>query len=685
MTEDELNAFKKTIFAAYEAQGFARELVGEWAISENDVADFLDAAKKAAPKRILEVGTYVGVSTMMLALHCPEAEIFTVDPDFPLAKEMLAVGSKREIATGSATHHSIARAAAESLGVLDRIHFFKGGFSVGDTFASSLGDIEAKVDVVGPALCKEHGPFDFAFIDGLHTSDAVLKDIELCAANIVPGAPIVLHDCIGFWGASVRRGVFEFLCRQPEFRFAHASYKDVYRSIGVVQTENNTGFDTRAPEAPSPALKSIIKSISDRVFGDNDYAELTAGGAFTKAPQLSLDTVDSANIIAIEAVDFFNHSALQTFFTAIAGSNGVALLGATPPGEQGVAGPQSRPLARLLEIAENTGLNLFIAPFTDHEHGRYSLLPEPRELGLTSKFLTFLVATPQETFTDATGRNYVRLSRELAHEHEQAELQRAHLAAAFRKFYALNLKGEKDAAELRFHWQTAIDSAKQEQRIRFEAVEQLTRQIDANAEEARHQQELHAEATEELKRQQQLRAEAAEELRRQQQLHDETVNQMKLEAEALMRRLSEVNGLNTELDSKLAAAERRANTFVSELVAAYGVLESIDGNLTTQAEMIGDSASATKTAVQNQDHSGIAASEIKDRSASITTLIRSILTQAAESASDFERPIPSTIYELGREYALLRDELQRIRRSFSWRILGFYRKPRRFVARLIGR
>ncbi|MEO1135532.1 MAG: class I SAM-dependent methyltransferase [Pseudomonadota bacterium] len=361
MTEDELNDLKQSVFAAYEGQGFSQELVGEWAISENDVADFLEAAGTAAPKRVLEVGTYVGVSTMMLALHCPNAEIFTVDPDFPLAKEMLAVGSKSEIGTGAATHHSIARAAAESLGVLDRIHFFKGGFSVGDTFASSLGDAEARVDVVGPGLCKEHGPFDFAFIDGLHTSDAVLKDIELCAANMMPGAPIVLHDCIGFWGASVRRGVFEFLCRNPEFTFFHPPYKDVYRSIGVIKEQNNVEIDSRAPETPSLALKSIIDSVSDRVFGRKDYAELVIENPFTNASQQTLDSLDSANIIAIEAADFLNDDELQTFFKAISESNGVALLGATPLGEQSVAGPQSRPLARLMEIAENAGATLFAA------------------------------------------------------------------------------------------------------------------------------------------------------------------------------------------------------------------------------------------------------------------------------------------------------------------------------------
>lgn len=657
MTEDELNDLKQTVFAAYEDQGFTQELVGEWAISENDVADFLESARIAAPKRILEVGTYVGVSTMMLALHCPEAEIFTVDPDFPLAREMLAVGSKSEIDTGAATHHSIARAAAKKLGVLDRIRFFKGGFSVGDTFASSLGDTDAKVEIVGPALCKNHGPFDFAFIDGLHTSDAVLKDIELCAANMTPGAPIVLHDCIGFWGASVRRGVLEFLCCNPEFAFTHAPYKDVYRSIGVIQSKDTIKPNARAPEAPSPALKSIINSISDRVYGRRDYTEIIIENPFTNAPKQTLENLNSSDIIAIEAADFLDDSALQTFFTSVAGSTGVALLGVTPPGEQGVAGPQSRPLARLLEIAENTNLSLFIAPFTDHEHGRYSLLPEPRELGITSKFLNFLVATQDTTFTDATGRDYVRLSRELACEHEQAELQRVHLAAAFRKLYNLNLRADKDAAELRFYWETATDSAKKEQEIRFAAVEQLTRQIDAAAEELRHHQ----------------------------QSHEATVGQMNQEADALTRELTEAKRANKELDSKLAVAERRANTFVSELVGAYSALESIERNLAKQTEMLGNDNVEAKEEVQDYEQSSIAIAKIRDRSDTITSLMKDILAQAAESTSGPEHQPRPTLQNLGNENALLRDELERIRRSFSWRILGLYRKPRRFVARLIGR
>ncbi|MEO1137797.1 MAG: hypothetical protein AAFW68_14535, partial [Pseudomonadota bacterium] len=217
-----------------------------------------------------------------------------------------------------------------------------------------------------------------------------------------------------------------------------------------------------------------------------------------------------------------------------------------------------------MEIAENAGATLFIAPFTDHEHGRYSLLPKPRELGITSKFLTFLIATAQAEFADSTGRNYVRISRELAYEYEQAELQRVHLAAAFRKFYDLatieqEIRAQRDheVSELRSYWETASAAAKQEQKIRFEAVEQLTRQIDANAEEVRRQQHLHLAATEELKRQQQLHLAATEELKRQKQLHEETVGQFRLEADTLAQELTAAKKLNKHLDSKLAVAERR--------------------------------------------------------------------------------------------------------------------------------
>jgi len=199
------------VLAAYEALGYPASIVNTWAIGPHDAPDLLTVAHKAKPEKILEVGTYVGVSTMLLALSCPRARIFTVDPDLPLEIEMGATGSSVANVESRATTHAIARAAAKKLGVEDRITFVKGGFSVRETFSSTLTTSGAKAKLAGPKLCKDEGPFDFVFIDGLHTSEAVAADLQLGAKHLAASGVMVLHDCVGFWGANVRAGVMEFI------------------------------------------------------------------------------------------------------------------------------------------------------------------------------------------------------------------------------------------------------------------------------------------------------------------------------------------------------------------------------------------------------------------------------------------------------------------------------------------
>ncbi|MEZ6030007.1 MAG: hypothetical protein R3C46_09660 [Hyphomonadaceae bacterium] len=148
----------KAVLAAYEDLGYPAEVVNTWAIGPHDAPDLMAVAQKAKPTKILEVGTYVGVSTMLLALACPRAHIFTVDPDLPLEIEMGATGSSVANVDSAATTHAIARAAAEKLGVAERITFVKGGFSVRETFSSTLTSTGAKTKLAGPKLCREQGP-----------------------------------------------------------------------------------------------------------------------------------------------------------------------------------------------------------------------------------------------------------------------------------------------------------------------------------------------------------------------------------------------------------------------------------------------------------------------------------------------------------------------------------------------
>jgi len=206
------------VLDVYESLGYPRATVTQWSLPAADVADLWTLAARSDARRVLEVGSFVGTSAFLMARALPRAEIHSVDPNLPLDIEFTAMGAAGPDADLSRRTLEVARLAAESLGLGARVKFHEGGFAVGATFA--LDDVP--VPIVGPALCREHGPFGFAFIDGLHFEDAVVADLRLAMSAIAPDGTIALHDAIGYWGSHVRRAVARVLEDDDAMSFEHA-------------------------------------------------------------------------------------------------------------------------------------------------------------------------------------------------------------------------------------------------------------------------------------------------------------------------------------------------------------------------------------------------------------------------------------------------------------------------------
>jgi predicted O-methyltransferase YrrM/chaperonin cofactor prefoldin len=388
---DSLDIYEE-VLRAYEVCGFDSSAIRQWCIPEADAKSLVATTLKHRPKRILEVGTYVGVSTHLLAqVSDTQAVIVTVDPNLALGAEMGSMRSDLGDLDSAARSLDLARAVARQLRVEDRIHFIEGGFSTGETFSSSRGNAEAKVPIVGPVTCAQFGPFDLIFVDGLHFAAAVQSDLQLAASSLAPGGIILMHDCIGMWGTNVRAGIFRFLSANPEFRLVHPSFGELYRSIGAVfraseHPELLKDLRNWTPPA-NAAIRSIVSAALQHLRPDSVH-ELRLG-CVVEDPLLADSGCNSASVEILRRPDAgwgIDEALEQAAACFAATSNGrrllvsfglidqldrhdlgrlldwireqdvLALIGFTPPGEVGVAGLNSYSFPQICKIATEAGL-----------------------------------------------------------------------------------------------------------------------------------------------------------------------------------------------------------------------------------------------------------------------------------------------------------------------------------------
>ena len=460
---------------AYETCGFDTAAIRQWCIPELDAEMLVEATLRQRPKRILEVGTYVGVSTLLLALATDaDSTIVTIDPNLPLGTEMGSMQSDLGGLDGTARTHDVARAAARQLGVDQRIHFIEGGFAIGDTFSSSRQDPAAQVAVVGPATCAAFGPFDFVFIDGLHYAAAVEADLRLAATALAPGGLILMHDCIGMWGTNVRAGIFRFLAANPEFRCG-ASYLRRALSLdrhGVpggraagphgkaprfrTASPCGPGCGRRAgvihdPSAPSPSSWSSLPPGRAVVTPVMEAAGIPTVSASVEVPsqadrqvvEAQLREVDAAwnaaapddrMLMSVGLIDHLPEDALQAVLEWLRERDGLALFAFTPPGELGVAGTNSRSFPQLVQLLGEAGLAAATWSRLDADPVEFAFAMGKRGRATTSFCAnTVLVGRTVRIAEIATSLrpSLIKLEVSEAEAFEQETLLRLHYSRAF--------------------------------------------------------------------------------------------------------------------------------------------------------------------------------------------------------------------------------------------------------------
>ena len=438
------------VLAAFESLGYPRAVVEQWSIPAADAVDLISALRDVPPAagaetlRILEVGTFVGTSALLMLLALPGCEVHTVDPNLPLDVEFSAMNCDHRGADLARRTHEVAALAAERLGVRHRLHLHQGGFSTDATFAGRA----ATAPAIGAELIAAHAPFDAAFIDGLHFEHAVLDDLLLAARGVRADGPLILHDAIGYWGAPVRRAISRFLERSPGHALRHPPYADLYRSVAVLSRRPAgapVDFATRARNAhgdSSDRLAGLLaRAVATQCPPLTPHARDDASHAVAEALAAAQppDAQPSATIaIALDTLDATPFAALAPTLAGLAAGADALLLGLTPPGEQGAATAHARPLATTVDALDRIGFDAFdaIAPFLEpfvYPLGAGCVLPTH-----TSFLATSLLAIRRGTaLHDAVRAGTLDpLDARAARTVESARTQRTHDRASLARFRA---------------------------------------------------------------------------------------------------------------------------------------------------------------------------------------------------------------------------------------------------------
>lgn len=399
MYDDDLNKYYDQMLKIYTELGYDENFIGQWTLPLQDAQRLVEILQVCRPQNILEVGTFVGLTTLLMALFSsPETHIHTIDPNFPLQVEMGSMRCKIDDFDTSIKSQDLGLQAAERLGVEHKITFHAGGFSTGNTFASYNLSPSSRINIIGPEVCKSFGPFDFIFIDGLHYEEDVLSDLNLAAEHLILSGTIAMHDVLGAWGSNVRRAVFRFLEKRADFFFSHGKYSDIYDSIGLLQHFPNEQSqfvkknyndlkkgglvqDKMFPNLGAVLINMFSPSSVIQIGSNVDFLEQLANfgvsevcALYPKEIQQSFIPIKQFNpqeryhfekkydlCLCLDITDSFSEESFDNVIQACVDASDTVIFACTPPGELGCYQYNDRPLSYWIEKFYEKGYLFFDA------------------------------------------------------------------------------------------------------------------------------------------------------------------------------------------------------------------------------------------------------------------------------------------------------------------------------------
>jgi len=213
------------IYAYFLERGFPEDLLDFVCIHREEALQIDAIIQEKQPRVLLEIGSFIGLSTGVLALTSPpQCTIVSVDPNFPVG----LLSPDVHYFEGERTLFFLKK-MLQDFNVSSKVEILEGYFSYAssvyrDRFIARGGDPQLlahqEVAIVG-SKARTFAPYDLAFLDGDHSTEVVYSDLLLIQKYLAKDGIIILHDAAdqNYWEPYIRAAVMRFRDDFPAFRF----------------------------------------------------------------------------------------------------------------------------------------------------------------------------------------------------------------------------------------------------------------------------------------------------------------------------------------------------------------------------------------------------------------------------------------------------------------------------------
>jgi len=178
------------------------------------------AARTSAGQRIVEIGSFRGRSTIVLASAAPAGvEVVAIDPHAGNDRGPQELHGFEEAAAGD---HDVFNANLAAAGVSDRVTHLR-AFS-----SDAFGDVPGAIDVL--------------YVDGAHRYAPALADIRDWGAKVAPGGTLLIHDSFSSLGVTL--AILRHLVPSAQWRYVGRS-----RSLTEYRRDLSAGPASRLANA----------------------------------------------------------------------------------------------------------------------------------------------------------------------------------------------------------------------------------------------------------------------------------------------------------------------------------------------------------------------------------------------------------------------------------------------------